>query len=125
MTARKPRCSAASTLRKRGGCDMTFRAPLLDLLPYQRTGAAWLASHPNYLLGDVPGAGKSAQAIRAADLISAANVLVICPASVRQNWEREWQRFSPLDRPCQVVLPGGPKPRGYGVVILSFEMSVT
>ena len=104
---------------------MMYRAPLLDLLPYQKTGAAWLASHPNSLLGDVPGAGKSAQAIRACDLTNSANVLVICPASVRQNWEREWQRFSPMDRPCQVVLPGGPGPRDHGIVIIGFEMAVT
>ena len=104
---------------------LPYRAPLLDLLPYQASGAAWLVSHPNSLLGDVPGAGKSAQAIRACDLVGAVNVLVICPASVRQNWEREWQRFSPLDRPCQVVLPGGPAPRSSGVVIIGFEMAVT
>lgn len=102
----------------------SYRAPLIDLLPYQITGAAWLASKTSALLGDVPGAGKSAQAIRACDLTGSANVLVICPASVRQNWEREWQRFSPLDRPCQVVLPGGPGPRDYGVVIIGFEMAV-
>ena len=102
-----------------------YRPPLLDLLPYQRTGAAWLASHPNSLLGDVPGAGKSAQAIRACDLTASTNVLVICPASVRQNWQREWERFSPMDRPCQVVLPGGPAPRSHGIVIIGFEMAVT
>ena len=104
---------------------MTYRAPILDLLPYQKTGAAWLASKTNALLADVPGAGKSAQVIRACDLTASANVLVICPASVRQNWQREWERFSPLDRPCQVVLPGGPAPCEYGVVIIGFEMAVT
>lgn len=101
-----------------------YRAPLLDLLPYQATGARWLASKTSALLGDVPGAGKSAQAIRACDLTNSINVLVICPASVRQNWQREWERFSPMDRPCQVVLPGM-RPRDYGVVIIGFEMAVT
>lgn len=104
---------------------LVYRAPIIDLLPYQKTGAAWLASKTQALLGDAPGAGKSGQAIRACDIVQAAKVLVICPASVRQNWQREWERFSPMDRPCQVVLPGGEKPRDFGVVIIGFEMAVT
>lgn len=103
---------------------LPYRASLVDLLPYQHVGAAWLATKTSALLGDVPGAGKSGQAIRACDLVGAVNILVICPASVRQNWQREFERFSPMDRPCQVVFPGM-KPRNFGVVVIGFEMAVT
>lgn len=66
------------------------------LYPYQEQGAAFLASRRAALLADEMGLGKSAQAIAAAfDVNPAADVLVVCPASVRVNWFREFERFWP------------------------------
>lgn len=59
------------------------------LYPYQLTGAAFLASTPHALLADEPGLGKTIQAIRAAEIVGAIKVLVVCPASVRLNWLAE------------------------------------
>ena len=101
-----------------------YRAPLLDLLPYQTIGAAWLAARAQAMLCDEQGLGKTAAAIRACDLIGAQNILVLTPASVRINWLREFERFSPLDRPIQVLLPGGEKPRNHGVVVASYDHAV-
>lgn len=71
---------------------------MVDLFPYQQTGARFLASAPSKgrLLADEPGLGKTAQAIAACDELRARDrcVLVICPASVRENWKREFDRFS-------------------------------
>lgn len=64
------------------------------LFPYQRAGAEWLAARPRAYLGDDMGLGKSAQAIVAADAALAEHVCVICPASVRANWEREIEMWS-------------------------------
>ena len=61
---------------------------LLDL-PYQAEGASFLASRKAALLADDPGLGKSKQAIDACDIVRALRVLVICPASVVENWRRE------------------------------------
>lgn len=102
-----------------------YHAPLLDLFPYQQEAAQWLATKRRAALGHSMGLGKSAAAIRACDLVAARNILTLCPASTRQNWAREWERFSPFDRPCQVILSGKDKPRSFGVVITSYEMAVT
>ena len=59
------------------------------LEPFQVAGAATLAANPHYLLADEPGLGKTLQAIRAAELVGSRRTLVICPASVRANWETE------------------------------------
>jgi SWI/SNF-related matrix-associated actin-dependent regulator 1 of chromatin subfamily A len=68
----------------------------MNLYPYQQIGAEWLASKRHAILCDAPGLGKTAQAIRAImrfepwDLES---VLIICPASLRINWAREWDMW--------------------------------
>lgn len=68
------------------------------LYGYQQTGAEWLAGRKHALLADEMGLGKSAQAIAACVAAKARDrcVLVICPASVRENWKREFARFSNL-----------------------------
>lgn len=68
------------------------------LYGYQQAGAAWLASRKHALLADEMGLGKSAQAIAACGALGVRDrcVLVICPASVRENWKREFARFSHL-----------------------------
>lgn len=102
---------------------MTYHAPLVQPFPYQIVGAEWMASKDHALLADVPGVGKTATAIRAADLAGASNILVVCPASTRIQWGREFERFSPLDRPMQVCMPGD-TPNTSGVVILFYDQVV-
>ena len=96
---------------------------LIQPYPYQLRGAAWLATKTQAMLLDVPGLGKSCQAIRAADILGLCNILVIGPASTRVNWGREWVRFSPLDRLVQVCMPTD-TPNTSNVVVLSYESAV-
>jgi SWI/SNF-related matrix-associated actin-dependent regulator 1 of chromatin subfamily A len=65
----------------------------MQLFTYQVEGAKFLAEKGRALLADDMGLGKSAQAIRACDEVGPAEVLVICPASVVENWKREIMRF--------------------------------
>lgn len=67
----------------------------MDLFPYQVEGAKFLATVKRGLLADDMGLGKSAQAITACDLLGASKVAVVCPASLKQNWYREFERFWP------------------------------
>ncbi|MBI2709088.1 MAG: DEAD/DEAH box helicase [Actinobacteria bacterium] len=82
------------------GLDATLR-------PYQRRGLAWLAEMTELGLGgclaDDMGLGKTVQLIalhlhRHADggaEAGAGPTLVVCPASVLGNWQREVNRFAP------------------------------
>lgn len=88
---------------------------------YQQTGAAYLAAKQHALLADEMGLGKSAQVIVACDLINAHDILIVCPAAVRINWDREFYRFSPMDRPARVIATGKDKP-GKGVNIVSYDL---
>ena len=73
------------------------------LFPYQIEGAEWMAKKTHALLADEMGLGKSAQAVTACDIVGAQNILVICPASLRVNWSREFQRFSNRTRRCTLI----------------------
>jgi SWI/SNF-related matrix-associated actin-dependent regulator of chromatin subfamily A-like protein 1 len=95
---------------------------LTPIFPYQKVGADYLAQNAQALLADDMGLGKSAQAIVAADLVSAQNILVLCPASLRVNWTREFERFSPFDRPCVAVMSAKDTIPTSGVVICSYDL---
>jgi len=68
------------------------------LLPYQRLGAMHLAFGERALLADDMGLGKTIQAIAACELLARRKgierVLVVCPASLKAEWEEQIARFS-------------------------------
>lgn len=94
----------------------------MELFPYQKTGAEWLASKKVALLADDMGLGKSAQAIRAADALNLSVILVICPAIARINWKREFEKFgSSKLEPWVVSYEGALKQSGctfYDLIII-------
>ena len=68
------------------------------LLPYQRLGALHLAFGERALLADDMGLGKTIQALAACELLArrkgVERVLVVCPASLKAEWEEQISRFS-------------------------------
>ena len=68
------------------------------LLPYQREGMLHLAFGERALLADDMGLGKTIQAIAATELLrrlhGVARVLVVCPASLKGEWQEQIARFS-------------------------------
>ncbi len=69
-----------------------------DLYDYQREGALFAARAGRCLIGDEMGLGKTIQAIAAveimAQLLGTSRVLVICPTSLKHQWEREIAKFT-------------------------------
>lgn len=67
----------------------------MDLYKYQQVGVNFLTSKKRALLADAMGVGKSAQALRAINYLYAYPCLVLCPASLKINWEREIEKWVP------------------------------
>lgn len=65
-------------------------------LPYQAAGVQYAKDRPHVLFGDEPGLGKTIEAILLANLNNAKRVLVICPAAIRLNWQREVRNWSTI-----------------------------
>ncbi len=103
----------------------------LDLYPYQREGVERFLERGRLLLADDMGLGKTAQAIAACHaLFRSQRVrrgLLIVPAPLKAQWEREWRRFS--DAPVEVIEgPPDDRRRAYrrmsrGFLIANYEQT--
>jgi SWI/SNF-related matrix-associated actin-dependent regulator 1 of chromatin subfamily A len=62
-----------------------------QMFPYQSKGVAYSLEKKRLIVGDQPGLGKTGQAIATMMGAKAKCILVICPATLRENWKREWK----------------------------------
>jgi SWI/SNF-related matrix-associated actin-dependent regulator 1 of chromatin subfamily A len=101
--------------------------------PFQKAGIAFASNRAATLIADEPGLGKTIQAIGVVNLDETCRrVLVVCPASLKLNWQRELERW--LVRLMTVEVhstkswPGGLDPSAdlsaNHVVIVNYEAMV-
>ena len=83
-----------------------------NLFPYQKSGIEFGTFRKNAIIADDMGLGKTVQAIGIAiakkELFGLRKTLVICPASIKDQWKREIERFSDESA---VIVQGFPKER--------------
>lgn len=96
------------------------------LYPFQREGVQFLKAHNyNGLLADPCGSGKSNHAIscmREGNLFPA---ICIVPATLKLNWEREFNMWMPPNHGKKVCVVEGKAPRdfsGYDVLIANYDI---
>lgn len=96
------------------------------MTPDQHAGAEWLASRAVAMLADVPGLGKTAQVVSAADRIGARYITAIMPAVLRPNAAREWAKWSLWGHDVHIVAKGSdPIPDTPGVIATSFALAAS
>jgi ERCC4-related helicase len=93
------RASTLAHLFPRGAADPKLLKLLkVPLYPYQAEGALFAVRAGRALIGDDMGLGKTIQAIAAAEIMArhfgVSKVLVICPTSLKYQWQSEIVRFT-------------------------------
>ena len=77
--------------------DIEIPAPAgLAYMPFQRAGIAYALARPHTLIADQMGLGKTIAALGIVNATPAAEVqrvLVVCPASLRLNWQQEAEKW--------------------------------
>lgn len=98
------------------------------LYTYQQAGIERLVRHMRRdgnhaaMLADPPGAGKTPQAIGVASQLDCQRILVICPASMRGTWKREFERWSFLDKIQTITSSDDVIEKETQVLIISFNL---
>jgi SWI/SNF-related matrix-associated actin-dependent regulator of chromatin subfamily A-like protein 1 len=77
----------------------------LEYKNYQRAGIAYALSRKHTIIADEMGLGKSIQAIgyMNANIQRINKVLILCPASLKINWQRECQKWLVRKKEIQII----------------------
>ena len=94
--------------------------------PYQMDGIAYGLDKKRLIIGDEPGLGKTLQSIGIVDAAGAYPCLVICPSSLKINWQREFEKFTDksalvLDNSVRTTWPYLLKMGMHHVAIVNYE----
>ncbi|MBQ7472630.1 MAG: hypothetical protein IJS97_09480, partial [Prevotella sp.] len=94
--------------------------------PYQLEGIRFGLEKQRLFIGDEPGLGKTLQSIGIVDTANAYPCLVICPSSLKINWQREFEKFTDkkalvLDNNTRTTWPYHLQMRMYHAAIVNYE----
>ena len=92
-----------------------------ELMPFQRAGVSYAATNGSVLIGDEMGLGKTVQALATLALRDAFPALVVVPAVVKLNWERETEKWLP-GRSVQILSGRTASPTTADIVIVNYDI---
>lgn len=75
------------------------------------------------MLCDPPGAGKTPQAIGLLNKLQGKSALIICPASLKENWKREVAKWSEYPLRVQILNSSSDRLNGSDVIITSYNLA--
>lgn len=94
----------------------------LQYRPFQKGGIAYAATHRDTLFADEMGLGKTVQAIGVINLDPLARrILIICPATLKLNWKKEFVKWDVKNLSYEVITPKTKKFPAVDVVIINYE----
>ena len=95
----------------------------MELRKYQKRGVGFLVKRKCALLADDMGLGKTAQIITAAERVALFPWVIVCPSSVKYQWEREIHRWSADFIFTQVIESGKTQIHPAMAYIMSYKMA--
>ncbi|MDX6680521.1 MAG: SWI/SNF-related matrix-associated actin-dependent regulator of chromatin subfamily A-like protein 1 [Solirubrobacteraceae bacterium] len=123
---RREHDEALETIRRSratGGEPIAACAAVLggELAPFQWAGVRYALHARRTFIADEQGLGKTVEALAALEADGAYPAIVVCPASLKLNWERETAKWLP-HREVVVVDGRSAVPRTGEITILNYEI---
>lgn len=89
---------------------------------YQMDYLYYAVNHGNHINGSGVGCGKTKMAIFYAEMLDLFPCMVVCPASVKSGWLREWKETNP-DRRVSVIFTSSP-PEDFeaDVIVINYDI---
>ena len=94
----------------------------MEYYPFQIAGIRYAIQYNKVLIGDQPGLGKTIQAVGVANYFGFKNILVVCPASLRLNWEKEIKNWLITNSKTNAILNGKAEVKPDHVNIISYDL---
>jgi len=92
------------------------------LEPFQRAGVAYVLAQRTAFLADEQGLGKTVQALAALEADGAFPAVVVCPSSVKLNWQAEARRWLPERSVAVLHGRAAAAPDDADVVVLNYDV---
>jgi SNF2 family DNA or RNA helicase len=93
-------------------------------LPYQRAGIVYAMQRSHTLIGDEMGLGKTIQGIGISNADpTVKSVLIVCPATPKLNWRREWRKWDVKHLTVGVMDAKSKGLTATDVVIINFDVA--
>ena len=122
IEAHKAKQAESRELSRANNADIEIPVPAgLAYLPYQKAAIAYAMQRPSTLFADEMGLGKGVETIGVINADpTVRRVLIVCPASLKINWQREFQKWSV--RPYSIGIANGGKFPESDVVICNYDI---
>lgn len=111
--------------------ESDFKVPCPDglaYLPYQLAGIEFIASRKASLLSDEMGLGKTITLIGAYGWLTEndpkfdGSALIVCPASLKLNWERELRKWLTVERKIHIINGSAKPPADASIYIINYDI---
>jgi SWI/SNF-related matrix-associated actin-dependent regulator 1 of chromatin subfamily A len=91
------------------------------LMPFQAAGVSYARAQRRTFIADEQGLGKTVQALATLEADDAFPAIVVCPASLKLNWQREANRWLP-HRSVTVLAGRASAPLPGEILVLNYEI---
>lgn len=92
-----------------------------QLLPFQRAGVAYALRAKRTFIADEMGLGKTVQAIATLQASEAFPALIVAPAALKMNWEREVKKWIP-NRTVEILTGTTPRTTTADVMVINYDI---
>lgn len=91
--------------------------------PYQHAGIAFACNRESTFIGDEMGLGKTIQAIGVINATNPKTVLIVCPATLKLNWQKELTRWLVSPYRITVLNSKDAFPEAPQIVIMNYDIA--